>query len=100
MTKDRWAPVAAALDAIRARASRCCAGSAGDKSHEFFHGKGCLSILKQSEVPIAAPSANMSNAVSTLRAVDVHKEFGSKIKMILDTNKIKIGLESTVIKFG
>ena len=42
----------------------------------------------------------MSNAVSTLRAVDVHKEFGSKIKMILDTNKIKIGLESTVIKFG
>jgi L-threonylcarbamoyladenylate synthase len=62
--------------------------------------KTFLSILKQSEVPIAAPSANMSNAVSTLRAVDVHKEFGSKIKMILDTNKIKIGLESTVIKFG
>ena len=64
-------------------------------SHKTF-----LSIIKQSGVPIAAPSANMSNAVSTLRAIDVYKEFKNRLVMILDTAKIQIGLESTVVNFG
>ena len=62
--------------------------------------KTFLAVLKQSKVPIAAPSANLSNQVSTTRAIDVQKEFGNKLLCILDSKKISIGLESTVISFG
>lgn len=62
--------------------------------------KTFLSVLKQSGVPIAAPSANLSNQVSTTRAIDVHKEFGNKLPLILHSKKINIGLESTVISLG
>jgi L-threonylcarbamoyladenylate synthase len=62
--------------------------------------KTFLAVLKQSGVPIAAPSANLSNQVSTTRAIDVQKEFGNKLPCILDTKKINIGLESTVISLG
>ncbi len=59
--------------------------------------KTFLTILKKSQVPIAAPSANLSNKVSTTRAIDVQKEFGNKISYILQSKKISFGLESTVI---
>ena len=62
--------------------------------------KTFLEILKQSKVPIAAPSANLSNKVSTTRAIDVKKEFGTKLPLILDSKKISIGVESTVVSFG
>jgi len=62
--------------------------------------KTFLAVLKQSKVPIAAPSANFSNQVSTTRAIDVQKEFGNKLPCILDSKKISIGLESTIISFG
>jgi L-threonylcarbamoyladenylate synthase len=62
--------------------------------------KTFLAVLKQSGVPIAAPSANLSNQVSTTRAIDVQKEFGNKLPFILDTKKISIGLESTVVSLG
>ena len=62
--------------------------------------KTFLSVLKQSGVPIAAPSANLSNQVSTTRAIDVQKEFGNKISCILDSKKMNIGLESTVVSLG
>jgi len=62
--------------------------------------KTFLSVLKQSGVPIAAPSANLSNQVSTTRAIDVQKEFGDKLPLILHSKKTSIGLESTVISLG
>ena len=62
--------------------------------------KTFLEILKQSKVPIAAPSANLSNKVSTTRAIDVKKEFGTKLPLILDSKKISIGVESTVVSVG
>ena len=62
--------------------------------------KTFLQVLKISNVPIAAPSANKSNKVSTTRAIDVQQEFGNKIPLILDSKKISIGVESTVVSFG
>ena len=59
-----------------------------------------LAVLKQSGVPIAAPSANLSNKLSTTRSVDVEKEFGKKLSYILDSKKTSIGLESTVLLLG
>ena len=54
-------------------------------------------LLKQIDYPLAAPSANISTRVSSVKASDVKDEFGSKIKFILDGGKCKVGLESTII---
>jgi L-threonylcarbamoyladenylate synthase len=55
-------------------------------------------LLKKLNYPLAAPSANVTNKLSSVTASDVKEEFGSKIKYVLDGGKCKIGLESTVIK--
>ncbi len=55
------------------------------------------SILKKINYPLAMPSANKSNHVSPVRALDVYDEFEKKIKLIIDGGKSKIGIESTVI---
>jgi L-threonylcarbamoyladenylate synthase len=47
--------------------------------------------------PLAAPSANISTRLSSVKASDVIEEFGSKIKFVLDGGKCEIGLESTII---
>jgi len=54
-------------------------------------------ILKITNKPLAAPSANISTKVSPTCAKDVFEEFGKKIKIILDGGKCKIGLESTIV---
>ena len=54
-------------------------------------------LLKNLDYPLAAPSANMSTRLSSVQVSDVIEEFGSKIKYILNGNKCKIGLESTII---
>ncbi len=54
-------------------------------------------LLKSLDYPLAAPSANMSTKLSSVKASDVIEEFGLKIKYVLDGGKCKIGLESTII---
>jgi L-threonylcarbamoyladenylate synthase len=54
-------------------------------------------LLKILNYPLAAPSANMSTRLSSVKASDVIEEFGSKIKYVLDGGKCQIGLESTII---
>ena len=54
-------------------------------------------LLKKLNYPLAAPSANITTKVSSVQALDVNEEFGSKIKYILDGGKCNIGLESTII---
>ena len=54
-------------------------------------------LLKRLNYPLAAPSANISTRLSSVKAADVIEEFGSKIKYILDGGKCQIGLESTII---
>jgi len=54
-------------------------------------------VLKITNKPLAAPSANISTKVSPTCAKDVFEEFGKKIKIILDGGKCKIGLESTIV---
>ena len=54
-------------------------------------------LLKSLDYPLAAPSANISTRLSSVKAFDVIEEFGSKIKYILDGGKCQIGLESTII---
>jgi len=54
-------------------------------------------LLKSLDYPLAAPSANMSTRLSSVKASDVIEEFGAKIKYVLDGGKCQIGLESTII---
>ena len=54
-------------------------------------------LLKQLDYPLAAPSANITTKVSTVKAKDVKEEFGNKIKYILDGGACAIGIESTIV---
>jgi L-threonylcarbamoyladenylate synthase len=54
-------------------------------------------LLKELDYPLAAPSANISTRLSSVKASDVQEEFGSKISYILDGGVCNIGLESTII---
>ena len=54
-------------------------------------------LLMVLDYPLAAPSANISTRLSSVKKSDVIEEFGSKIKYILDGGKCNIGLESTII---
>ena len=50
------------------------------------------------EVPIAAPSANISSRPSGTKVEDIKEEFKGKVNYIIDGGESEIGLESTVIK--
>tara|TARA_B100000686_G_C16552757_1_gene843497 strand:- start:38 stop:994 length:957 start_codon:yes stop_codon:yes gene_type:complete len=54
-------------------------------------------LLNLLEVPLAAPSANISSKLSPTSSNDVVDEFKNKIKFILDGGRSKFGLESTII---
>ena len=54
-------------------------------------------LLKNLNYPVAAPSANISTRLSSVKASDVKEEFGSKVKYILNGGKSKIGVESTIL---
>ena len=54
-------------------------------------------LLKTLDYPLAAPSANISTRLSSVKASDVSEEFGSKIKYVLDGGRCMIGVESTIV---
>ena len=55
-------------------------------------------ILKYSNIPIAAPSANVSGKPSGTDIDDIKDEFNNKVDYIIDGGNTDIGLESTVVK--
>jgi len=56
-----------------------------------------LSLIKQSGVPLAAPSANLSGKPSPTTAQHVYDDLNGKIDAILDGGPTNIGVESTVL---
>jgi len=54
-------------------------------------------LIKESAVPIAAPSANTSGRPSPTKALHVAEDLSGKIEMILDGGVVGIGLESTIV---
>ena len=54
-------------------------------------------LIKAAGTPIAAPSANISGRVSPTTAKDVFRDLDTKIPLILDSEQITYGIESTVI---
>jgi len=54
-------------------------------------------LLKQTGLPLAAPSANPFGYISPTSAAHVRENLGSKISYILDGGHSRIGLESTIV---
>lgn len=54
-------------------------------------------LIKKAEVPIVAPSANISGNRPPKTAREVLKDLGGRIDMVLDGGKTKVGVESTVV---
>ena len=63
-------------------------------SHTLFR-----EVLKETMLPIAAPSANRSGRISPTSAEDVLSELEGRINYILDGGTCEIGIESTIISF-
>lgn len=59
--------------------------------------KIALALLKESNKPIAAPSANTSGKPSPTEASHVIEDLMGKVDMIIDGGSTYIGLESTVV---
>lgn len=55
-------------------------------------------LIEYSMVPIAAPSANISGRPSGTVIEDIIDELDGKVDYVIDGGKVKIGLESTVIR--
>lgn len=59
--------------------------------------KGCQELLKAVDMPIVAPSANLSKHTSPVTAQHVYNDLNGKIALILDGGKSQGGIESTVL---
>ncbi len=59
--------------------------------------KVALVLIKESKVPIAAPSANLAGRPSPTRAEDVIDDLYGRVDAIIDTGETYIGVESTVL---
>lgn len=59
--------------------------------------KVALKLIKESGVPIAAPSANISGETPPVKAEDVLKQLDGKIDILIDSGTAKVGIESTVV---
>ncbi len=57
-------------------------------------------VLAATGRPLAAPSANASNAISPTRAAHVAASLGARVPLILDDGPTSAGLESTIVGAG
>ena len=56
-----------------------------------------LELIRQSGVPIVAPSANRFKTISPTTAQHVQDSLGNRVDMILDGGACRIGVETTII---
>jgi L-threonylcarbamoyladenylate synthase len=56
-----------------------------------------LSIIREADVPVAAPSANQSGKPSPTHATHVYHDLNGKISGIVDGGATGVGVESTVV---
>ncbi|MGD2248616.1 MAG: L-threonylcarbamoyladenylate synthase [Candidatus Methanofastidiosia archaeon] len=56
-----------------------------------------LALIRESGVPISAPSANLSGGVSPTTAQHVYNDLKGRIDVILDAGPTDVGVESTIV---
>ncbi len=57
-----------------------------------------LKLIKKANVPVAAPSANVSGKPSGTNVTDIYDELKDDVSYFLDGGKSDIGIESTVVR--
>ena len=62
-------------------------------SHPIIH-----EVIEKSNIPLAAPSANLSTRPSGTCIEDIKEDFVVFLELIVDGGKCNIGIESTVVK--
>ncbi|MCF8262584.1 MAG: threonylcarbamoyl-AMP synthase [Melioribacteraceae bacterium] len=62
--------------------------------------KIALQLIKESGVPIAAPSANMFGRLSPTNADHVEEQLKDKIDLLIDGGNCEVGVESTIIQIN
>ena len=82
---------------LKSKISRVATANKKTVAVRFPKHKVAIKLLNILEIPLAAPSANISSKLSPTSSLDVVDEFKNKIKFILDGGKSNIGLESTII---
>jgi L-threonylcarbamoyladenylate synthase len=55
------------------------------------------SLLRESQTPLVAPSANLSGEAAAQTAEEVLQTFDGLIEMVIDAGKVELGLPSTVV---
>ncbi len=55
-------------------------------------------VIEKSNIPLAAPSANISTKPSGTCVEDIKEDFDGNVDFIVDGGKCNIGIESTVVK--
>lgn len=55
-------------------------------------------LIEYANVPIAAPSANISGKPSGTNVQDIYEELKEKVDFIIDGGETEVGLESTVVR--
>lgn len=55
-------------------------------------------VIEKCNIPLAAPSANLSTKPSGTCIEDIKEDFEGKVDLIVDGGKCNIGIESTVVK--
>ncbi len=76
--------------------SQIITGNRSTVAVRFPSNKIAQSLINQCEVPIAAPSANLSGTPSPTRAEHL-KEMKGRVEWIIETEPLEFGLESTII---
>lgn len=61
-------------------------------------GEIARALISYAEVPIAAPSANISGRPSGTNISDIFEELSDKVDYIVDGGECEVGLESTVVR--
>ncbi len=84
MKKSSWIPelVTAGLDTVGIR---------------MPNHPAALLLLKYADIPVAAPSANISGSPSPTRVEHVINDLNNKVDVIIDGGDCAVGLESTVL---
>jgi L-threonylcarbamoyladenylate synthase len=58
-----------------------------------------LALIRESGVPIAAPSANPFGYISPTTAEHVREQLGEEVDIFLDGGTCRVGVESTIVSF-
>ncbi len=59
-----------------------------------------LALIQETDIPLAAPSANRFGRTSPTTAEHVRQEFGDELEAVIPGEACRIGVESTIISFA